>query len=1184
MQSLESPNVPTPLVLTDRQRDVLEALQSKQTDKYPLRDWYLGALYALDNHYNPDRIAQAAHSLRELLEKLPRVVHGSDTPANTSRFYNIRNNISDLISRSKKRCPEGWKGGKIDKNLAKALTEVEKYLELNKQPNRRERIQQSVATIDPMVNRLDSEIRERKRNQLHHLWQRLEGFTHHNSNPNAEEFRNCLEELEGIVFDLLAPITAQDQEEIQTILSLPNRSENDVERMFSLIERRGANAVFFFQQIAEITDASWLPELEKRNYFKNPPNVEPIGADQVIFPFWWPTRYLAKISSHVPDEVIEIVLQLPKIDNPRVYDGILDIALQLQGARSAKLKPKILESVGMEYQSRTYRYADMLAHWARENQTSDALELSKILVAFVPDPQSKEKQERRKEDPMSWGTLLHPSPRFNHWEYSEIMTKGVYPLAESKPYEVARLLIYATSNMFHLRTHQDTPYEKQDFSNIWYPRLQNGPDKSYDNPDKELVYGLTFACEKVFEQSQEGITDLDKLLRKQKWKVFERLRQHLYAQYPNEETKEWIRELIFEREDYDQFQHSYEFQQMIRAACDHFKEELLTREERTRIFDAILSGGLSKEEFQKLEGEKFTEERFLKHQHDFHRWQFAPFASVLFGEYKTYFQKLENKAGDPISDEDYPPYEVKSGWGSRRSPRSSEDLANLTDEDLLAYINGWEKEDEFSEREPFVRINIEALANTFQTVFMESIIPDANRLQFWMQNSESIERPIYVRMMINAMQEQVEKKNFNQLNEWLIFCEWILSHPDQEYEDGHIGSEISQEKPDWSNARQAVCDFIGICVKKGVDVPLTAHGQLTIVIEMLCTQFDSRLDRNLNSIDPRIDALTEGINSTRGRALENLVKFGFWLRRHDSKSSVPEVTTILEKRFTSGTEQPLTLPEYAILGRNYPWIVNLNKTWAIKHKTDFFPQDELSAWLAAFESLVKYSEPSTTTFKILQENFDFALQHLADFKKQDLSGKESIDILGEHLFIYYLWEVYPLEGDESLLERYYQKTNNDRERWANLFSHIGRELWNSKEQPNQFLKDRISKFFEWRLKQKEPMELKHFTTWLQAKCLSAEWRLKAYSKVLDVCEVEDWGIHVKTLCEMLPNHTEMVVECFFKLTKGTKKDNIYIQKEEANAILKVGRESQDESVRSKIETIRENLLNSGRFVLPDLED
>ena len=285
MQSFESPNVSTPLVLTDQQRNVLEALQSKQTDKYPLSDWYLGALYAVNNHYNPDRIAQAAHSLRELLEKLLRVIPGSDNPANTPPFYNMRNNISDLISRSKKRCPEGWKGEKIDKNLAKALIEIEKYLELNKQPNRGEQIQQAIATIDPMVNQLDSEIQEAKRKQLLNLWKRLQNFTHHNSNRDIVEFSTCLKELENTIFDLLAARTAQDQEEIQTILRHPDRSENDVERMFSLIERRGANSVFFFQQIAENhRHVSWLSELEKKGIFQtSTKNVEPIGDGQVQF-------------------------------------------------------------------------------------------------------------------------------------------------------------------------------------------------------------------------------------------------------------------------------------------------------------------------------------------------------------------------------------------------------------------------------------------------------------------------------------------------------------------------------------------------------------------------------------------------------------------------------------------------------------------------------------------------------------------------------------------------------------------------------------------------------------------------------------------------------------------------------------------------------------------------------------
>ena len=74
MQVIENRNVSEPRVLIPWERDISDALRSKETEKYPLSQWYLGALYALDNHYNPDRIAQAAHSLRELIEKLPLVV------------------------------------------------------------------------------------------------------------------------------------------------------------------------------------------------------------------------------------------------------------------------------------------------------------------------------------------------------------------------------------------------------------------------------------------------------------------------------------------------------------------------------------------------------------------------------------------------------------------------------------------------------------------------------------------------------------------------------------------------------------------------------------------------------------------------------------------------------------------------------------------------------------------------------------------------------------------------------------------------------------------------------------------------------------------------------------------------------------------------------------------------------
>ena len=925
-----------------------------------------------------------------------------------------------------------------------------------------------------------------------------------------------------------------------------------VDKALDSVKKVTARKYFFLR----LENPLWFKPLTKRGCFKYPPKIQRFNDGTVIYPYWHEIQYLKNVCKDVPDEVVKLLINLPETDNPVVYDGILDIALQLPIEYSVKLKDKILEYAGMDHQFQTYRYANLLGCWIKENQTSAALELSKPLVAFLPDPKSEKKRKQRTDNTDDWremiGTSLYPVAKFSHWEYSNIMSKGIRPLAEKEPYKVACLLIATTADMIRLRTHQEDLDKEEDYSNTWCPRLCE-QDSDHENPEKTLIYTLTHVCKKVFEKSPDKVAVLDQVLQKPHWKIFKRLRHHLYAQYPNEETKPWIQELILTHKDYGLWEHHYEFQQMIRRACEHFKETLLSEAERTQIFDTILDGP-SKENYRHwIEGwlgEKFTEERFKERQQRFHWMQLRPFKSVLFGKYEIRFKKLQDKINKPISDDDYPPYknEVRSRGVSDRSPHTPEDLSNLSDEELLAFINDWEKSDEYIEGNSFVRINIETLANALQTAFKELIIPDSIRLKFWMANRDRIERPIYVRVMIYAMQALVKEKNFDQLNKWLTFCEWVLSHPDREHELDYKQGDESRQNKNWTNARRAVGDFIGVCLEEGTGVPITVREQLAKILEMLCTQYDWNLDENNPS---GLDPITEGINNTRSQALEALVKFGFWLQRHEPESEVPEVTTLLEKRFSSETDYPLTPPEYAILGMYYPSLCNFNEKWAIAYKSDMFPQaqSKRQEWYAAFSSFVLCNPANKRLYEIFKDDFAFALQHISDFKKHDLIAQQPIDVFGERLFNYYLWEMFPLKGQGSLLEQFYQQTDEKPAVWANLFNNIGHRLSSTGKDLDQTMKDRIKKFFDWRLKQEEPAELRYFTYWLQAECLETKWRLKAYSKVIDICEVEYWEIYLNELCQMLPKHTAKVIECFAKLTDGIH-DNIYIQTEEAKTILK----------------------------------
>ena len=349
---------------------------------------------------------------------------------------------------------------------------------------------------------------------------------------------------------------------------------------------------------------------------------------------------------------------------------------------------------------------------------------------------------------------------------------------------------------------------------------------------------------------------------------------------------------------------------------------------------------------------------------------------------------------------------------------------------------------------------------------------------------------------------------------------------------------------------------------------------------MLCTQRDWYLDSYLKENE----LIDQSMNTPRCRALEALIGFGSWLRRNDLAIEIPEVMEILEKRFAPEAEYPLALPEYVILGKNFDRLLHLDEAWATEHKSDLFPREEFRKWLVAFDNFLGFNSLSERTFKMFQDDFHFALEHLPDIKKQDRPDDKLIDMLSQCLFIFYLEELYPLRGKESLLERYYSATSSDRKLWANLFDYVGHRLWETTGHLDTNVKDKIIDFFEWRFEVREPVELQQFTYWLKADCLDTQWRLSAYSEILDITKAEDMSITMETemLRDMLPNHTGKVIECFAKLTKGIGDNNISIFKEEAAAILQAGFGSSDESVCQNAVQARQNLLDEGRFDLMEL--
>jgi len=337
---------------------------------------------------------------------------------------------------------------------------------------------------------------------------------------------------------------------------------------------------------------------------------------------------------------------------------------------------------------------------------------------------------------------------------------------------------------------------------------------------------------------------------------------------------------------------------MIRKASEHFGPRLLSEDERKGIFGTILNGP-SKEDFREWMGERYSDEAFHQRQRYFHRIQLRPFAALLSGDVRRYFDELEGEAqSKAVIDDSYSPYgEVTGGIVSYRSPKSAEDLENLTDEELLTYLNNWDEEHHDKDNW-LIEINISALAGVFQSLFKDKIVRDVELMAFWMTNRDRIARPIYVAAILKTMLEFVKEKNFDNLDQWIEFCAWVLSHPDSARVEGQPEPrDESRNHPDWGNSRRAVVDFIDACVNKDTNAPVTARDGLADLLRQACSQFDWRLDHDCPVLLNRDDPITEAINNTRSRALESLVNFGFWVHRHLPVDNLPEVTDILANPF-----------------------------------------------------------------------------------------------------------------------------------------------------------------------------------------------------------------------------------------------------------------------------------------------
>lgn len=217
---------PSALELQPRQSALFRALGEVGGDGAgeQLAVCYLGALAALADLGNPDRFAQAAHSLREMMDLMPDAVD--------VRVEALREKLTNKGAKleraweaaQRSAClQDGVWQGTIDRRLDNFLVEASVFYtwKAEHQPRRRAEFGMTLMELDVSGKPAPPPLHELNIKAWIEMHDYFVGVAHH-SNLDVSEFEGWVNALEQTILNLLVPRTYADFDSIDAILGAPD--------------------------------------------------------------------------------------------------------------------------------------------------------------------------------------------------------------------------------------------------------------------------------------------------------------------------------------------------------------------------------------------------------------------------------------------------------------------------------------------------------------------------------------------------------------------------------------------------------------------------------------------------------------------------------------------------------------------------------------------------------------------------------------------------------------------------------------------------------------------------------------------------------------------------------------------------------------------------------------------------
>jgi len=844
-----------------------------------------------------------------------------------------------------------------------------------------------------------------------------------------------------------------------------------VERAVAEARKRAENLDYFFDRLAS---PQWIEPLRERRLFSEPPQQYVDEQGYVHVPGWSASRYLARVAEAAPELVFEVIVSI-HANNERVQEDFVDAALAMpvtQARRVAQLLTAWLAERDHLYYLLPRKTVDLICRLTADGAVDEATDLLGALFAPQPDPREH-----------GWPTSLRA--RISAWEYDQLLRRVVQDALPQAPAEFLAALLGLLTDALSLLNRDESGGSRDDASRIWRVRVTDDDDRSSRIEDA-LTSAVRDAAVATRESQLLADEDLVRLLTARPEQLIRRITMHALRQ-PPEPNLELVLPYALDLDELTSAEPSPEFRELLTATSTRLSSTqlgmLVEAIERGPDVDRYRERATSSRERPPTDEEVASYVAF---------WRIGRLRllkDALTGDALADYQRLVAEHGEaeiPLS------WEVHLSWGPT-SPLSAEELADKSDEELLAYLHRWEPEKQWDG--PSVEGLAQALAVVAQRdpLRISRLAPQLRDLQ-----------PVYLQWLLHGLQEAIREGRSFDWSSLLDLLTWVAGQPREIV--GGRGGDYGDSDPGWVWTRREIAALLqrGLNDRGACAMPLQERRRLWQAIAAVSQDPDPTPEHEERYGGHNMDPVTLSLNTTRPQGLQAAVAYALWLynalTRGDQEPSAaffeqaPEVPALLEAHLDPARDPSVAVR--AVFGRFFANLFALDRTWATANAASIFPADDSALREAAWGSYVIYTPPYNNVLDVLRPVYLRSAELAgSDRRRVDWMNADPAAKLGEHVATFYWRGIITL--DDELLTTYWRHATVAAR--AHTVEVLGRSAREATALTDD-VQNRLLAFWAWATTHTRPGEaageLAGFVWWFAASGLPAEWRFQQMTELL----------------------------------------------------------------------------------------